>query len=178
MQFIYQEVPNMKKFTLTLCLLIECVLSVACSNDETTDSSIVGTWQLTTWTINIPMDLNNDSITSTNLLDEATCDNNETLVFESNGTVSSNSTYNPQVNISLLESTDDYLWDVVCDTEGTIGLAGSYTQNNNSITLFNTTAVVSDNQLTIVYENAIDIYNEDFTQVVTKKDLTLVYTKK
>jgi hypothetical protein len=143
------------------------------------DSSVVGSWQLTTWSVFIPIDLNNDAITNNNLLNEATCDNNETLIFESNGTVSSNSTYNPQVYISLVNgTTDNYSFDVDCDTEGAIGLAGTYTQNNNSITLFNTTAVINGNQLTVVYENAIDIYNEGFTEIMDTKDLTLVYTKK
>ncbi len=170
----------MTKFISILYFIFVFAFLSSCSKDDiNSDSSVVGSWQLTTWSVFIPIDLNNDAIASNNLLNEATCNNNETLIFESNGTVSSNSTYNPQVNISLVNgTTDNYSFDVDCDTEGTIGIAGIYTQNNNSITLFNTTAVISGNQLTVVYENAIDIYNEGFTEIVDTKDLTMVYTKK
>lgn len=174
--------PNMRKFTLIVCLIVLFASLASCSEDDSIDSndnSIVGTWELTTWTIQIPIDLNNDANSSTNLLDEAECANNETLKFDANGIVSSNMSYNPEVRISLLEgTTNSFVFDVVCDIEGVIGIAGDYTYNNNSVTLFDHTAIVNEDQLTIVYEDAIDIYNEDFTEVVMTKDLTLVYTKK
>jgi hypothetical protein len=171
----------MSKFTLTSCLLYIFVFLTACSNDDSSDFnaiSVIGTWELTTWTIQTPINLNNDAIFSTNLLDEAPCDNNEILIFDVDGTVSSNMTYNPQVTISLLSNAlDDYVFIVSCDMQGSIGTAGSYTQNNNLVNLFNTTAVIDGNQLTLIYEDAIDIYNEDFTEISFSKDLTLVYTK-
>lgn len=169
----------MKRFTLTLCLIVFIAFLFSCSEDDANDDSVVGTWELTTWTIEIPIDLNSDTLTSTNLLDEAICDNNERLIFDANGTVSSNATYNPQITVSLIDGTTDvYIFNVVCDMEGIIGTAGEYSQNNNSVTLFDKTAVITGNQLTIVYEDAIDIYNEELTEVMITKNLTLVYTKK
>lgn len=174
----------MSKFLSILSLAFVFSMFTSCFKDgddlnKFNDFSVVGTWELTMWTIQESIDLNDDTISSMNLLDEASCDNNETLKFDDNGTVSSNMTYNPQVTISLRDgSTDDYIFNVVCDMDGTIGTASEYTQNSNSVTLFNTSAVLNGNQLTVVYEDAIDIYNEALTEVVATKDLTLVYTKK
>ncbi len=169
----------MRKFNSILCIIIALSFLVSCSKDDPKDDSIVGTWQLTTWTIQVPIDLNNDNVANENLLVEAMCENNETLVFEANGTVSSLATYNPDVTVSLLDETNEvYAFTVICDTEGVIGISGSYSQNNNSVSLFNTTATINGNQLTVVYEDAIDIYNEQLTEVLATRDLTLVYTKK
>ncbi|MEZ4793000.1 MAG: hypothetical protein R2783_05945 [Gelidibacter sp.] len=169
----------MKNVISILFILIFGFLSLSCSKDGGDDPSVVGEWELATWTINVPIDLNDDGITSTNLLDEATCDNSERLIFDVNGTVSSNATYNPHVTISLVDgTTDGYVFNVDCDTEGSIGIAGTYTQNGNLVTLFDSTASIDGNLLTIVYEDAIDIYDEDLSTVLTTKDLTLVYYRK
>jgi hypothetical protein len=176
---IHSIAPKMRKFTFILFTFTILTIATACSKDDSNVPSIVGTWELTTWSINVPIDLNNDLITSTDLLDEAICANEETLVFEANGTVSSNATYNPQVMVSLLDgTTEEYLFNVECDTEGSIGIAGSFTQNDQSVTLFNTMATLSGNQLIVVYENAIDVYNQNLTEVIDMKDLILIYTKK
>ncbi len=170
----------MKNNSLLVILFLVFIFYNSCSNDEDSNqTSLVGTWELTTWTIGIPIDLNNDSVASSNLLDEAGCANNETVVFEIDGTVSFISTYNPTVNISLIgETSETYLFDVQCDLDGTIGLAAPYDQNGDTVTFLNNTANINGNQLTIVYQDAIDIYNEDFTQILTRKDLTLIYSKK
>lgn len=156
------------------------IICNSCSNDDDSNqTSLVGTWELTTWTIGVPIDLNDDSVASSNLLDEADCTNNDTVVFKTDGTVSFNSTYNPTVNISLIDETSEtYLFDIQCDLDGTIGLVATYEQNGDTVTFLNNTAIINGNELTIVYQNAIDIYNEDFTQILTKKDLTLIYSKK
>ena len=162
-----------------IVLILTAVFGSSCAKNESEKVSIVGIWQLTTWTIQVPIDINGDMVKSTNLIDEAVCANNETLVFDDSGTVSSNMTYNPKVTVYVLNgSMDDYIFDIACDTEGTIGLSGSYSQNGSNISLFNTNAVISGNQLTITYANAIDIYNEDLTEVLETKDLTLIYIKR
>ncbi len=170
----------MKNNSLFVILFFVLILCNSCSNDDDSNqTSLVGTWELTSWNIGIPIDINNDSVASTNLLDEADCVNNETVVFETNGTVSFNSSYNPTFNISLIgETSETYLFDIQCGLEGTIGLAGTYEQNGDTVKILNNTATINGNQLIIVYQNAIDIYNEDFTQILIKKDLTLIYSKK
>lgn len=151
----------------------------SCSKDDSNEVTVIGTWELTTWTVNIPVDLNNDTVKSTNLLDESVCENNELLIFETNGTVLSNNTFNPSVVISQLNSNRDvYLFDVQCDLDGSIGLAGTFSQNENNIMLFNTTAVIVGNQLTVTFQDAVDIYNEDLTEILSSKDLILIYARK
>ncbi|HLT33291.1 MAG TPA: hypothetical protein VKZ98_05830 [Aquaticitalea sp.] len=172
----------MKRFIPFLCCCITFFVSISCSkdyDDNIQNSNILGVWELAGWSLDIEMDLNNDSVFSTNLLDEAPCQNYETLIFEADGTFSSNRTFNPTVNISLVNgTTDSYVFDVACDTEGTIGLAGPFTQTGNMVTLLGNTAMINGNQLSIVYENAVEIYNEDFTEVVDTKNLTVIYGRK
>lgn len=167
----------MKKIVLVL-VVIFLVFFTSCSIEPIEDVSFEGTWKLTAWSVNIPVDLNNDVISSTNLLDEIDCVINETLVFDNDGIVVSNLTFNPKVNISLINSeTNSYEFSVECDTEGVIATASSYTKSNNTIIINNRVSHIDDNELTMVFENAIEVYNEDFTAVIAIKDLTLVYTK-
>jgi hypothetical protein len=167
----------MKNLFFIFCMA--SVIFTSCSSDGGDgDTSIVGTWKLTTWSINMPLDLNNDGVSSTNLLDEVGCTNNETLVFEANGVISSNDSFNPKIAVILLDDTaNDYVFDIVC-AEGVIGFATSYTQTNDNTVVFNDKeSTISGHQLSCVYEDAIKIYNEDLTEVVATKNLTLVYTK-
>ncbi len=174
----------MSKFFSILSLVFVFIVSTSCFKDQDdlnnlNNFSVLGSWELSTWTLQIPIDLNDDGISSINLLDEALCDNNETLKFETNGTVSSNMSYNPQVLIKIINGTmEDYIFEVVCDMDGSVSSVGTYTQNNELISLFGTIATINGNQLTIVYENSIYIYNEDLTEILDTKDLNLVYTKK
>ncbi|MEZ4802471.1 MAG: hypothetical protein R2797_06830 [Gelidibacter sp.] len=170
----------MKNLFIKIILVVLVINFSSCSkDDENRITSIIGTWELTTWTIGIPMDLNDDGIFHDNLLVESNCANNETLFFESNGTFSSNLSYNPTVLIHMENNdNENYIFDVTCDTEGTIGLSGSYEQNGNEVLLIEKMAILSNNQLTVIYENAIDIYNEDDDEIVASRDLTLIYTKK
>ena len=167
----------MKKIVLVL-LVISLVFFTSCSTEPINDAFFQETWKLTEWSVGISMDLNKDMVSSTNLLDEIDCGNNETLVFDNQGTVVSNLTFNPKVDISLINaSTNAYDFFVECDREGVLSSASSYTKNNNTIIINNSVFNIDNNELTVVFENAVDIYNEDFTAVVATKDLTLVYTK-
>lgn len=171
----------MKKLLLSLCCAILLVSFTSCSTDDTqdsNDSSIVGVWTLNAWNIEDGLDMNNDGITSTNLLDEIDCSRNETLFFDKNGVVSLNTTFNPDLNISLLNSeTNTYNFDITCDTDGIVSLATEYTIENSMITIGESVAEIEGGQIFLVFEDRIKIYNEDFTQVIETKDLTLVYNK-
>lgn len=169
----------MTRFNSIFFFLMLSIFLASCSKEDSNVESVVGTWELTTWTVNIPIDLNNDTVTSTNLLDESVCENNELLIFETNGTVFSNNTFNPSVIVSQLNATPDaYVFDVQCDLDGSIGLAETFSQNENNIMLFNTTAVIVGNQLTVTFQDAVDIYNEDRTEILSSKDLILIYARK
>jgi len=162
-----------------LVLGIASFISVACSN-EPLDSSVVGSWKLTEVNINLPngFDINNDGVRNTNLLDEIDCANKEVLTFEPNGVMQSNLTFNPDVDIFLLdEATQNYAFNVKCDLEGAIGYATSYIQEGEIIKYNNRSAFLVGNQLYMIFKSAIAIYNSDGSEIVDIEDLTLVYTK-
>lgn len=166
----------MKNILLTLCFA--SLLLTSCFSDGDDDFAIVGAWQLSAMNVEGGFDINNDGTISSNLLNEIDCINNETLVFESNGVVTSNLTFNPHIKIALLDGTsDDYVFDVVCDEEGVISFATTYAYNNKIVVINESIATFGNNQLSRIFEDAIQIYNEDFTEVVATKNLTLVYTK-
>ncbi|MFG6685518.1 hypothetical protein ACGK9U_02980 [Mariniflexile sp. HNIBRBA6329] len=166
----------MKNILLILCFTP--LLLTSCFRDGDDDFAIVGVWQLSAMNVEDGFDINNDGTISSNLLNEIDCINNETLVFESNGVVTSNSTFNPHIKIALLDgASDEYIFNVVCDEEGVISFATTYAYNSKVVVINESIATFANNQLSRVFEDAIQIYNEDFTEVVTTKDLTLVYTK-
>lgn len=171
----------MNKLFLTVITAFVLVLGTSCATEELEDSnnlSIKGVWNLTAWNIDNGFDINNDGIISTNLLNEISCHQNETLLFEANGVVSLNTTFKPNLEIYLLNSrVEQYSFNLECDTEGVVSLATSYTKSGNTIMIGETEASIEINQMSIVFENSIEIYNEDFTEVLETRDLTLVYIK-
>ncbi|WP_339894089.1 hypothetical protein [uncultured Algibacter sp.] len=171
----------MNKLILNLCITFVLVCFTSCSTDDTQDSnnsSITGVWKLTAWNIEGGFDINNDGTVSSNLLNEIDCSRNETLFFDNNGVVSLNTTFNPDINIALLnEETSKYSFDITCDTEGVISLATEYTIKGSIITIGESEAMIEGHQISLVFEDRIKIYNEDFTEVLETIDLTLVYNK-
>ena len=171
----------MNKLLLNLYIAFVLVSFTSCSKDDMQDSnnsSITGVWKLTAWNVDGGFDFNNDGTVSTNLLNEIDCSRNETLFFDKKGVVSLNTTFNPKIDIALLnELTSEYNFNVTCDTEGVVSLATSYTVNGSMIFIGESEAQFDGNQISLIFEDRIKIYNEDFTQVVDTKDLTLVYNK-
>ncbi|HUH26801.1 hypothetical protein [Gelidibacter sp.] len=161
-----------------LFLTITFSILLSISKDEV-KNPVVGGWQLTSWTVGIPIALKASKHVTTNLLDQTSCDVNEVLSFDKDGIVISQDSFNPKITIRLKNgSSDVYIFEEVC-AEGTIGFATDYSQKTNGEIQFNgTIGVVENNQLTVVYKDAIKIYNEALTEVIESKDLTLVYKKK
>ena len=171
----------MKQINAIFSLVCLMMLSVACSKDSSSKSAIEGKWKLTYWGAEVPMDLNNDGFVNVNLLKETTCPNHEILSFDSNGVVSSEDTFNPNVMIAELidEASSSYDIQIEC-AEGVIGFAMDYSYDNTNGNVQigeTTTATINEGLLTIVYGGAVEIYNAELTEVVATKDLTKVYTK-
>ncbi|GAA3598467.1 hypothetical protein Q4Q39_19855 [Flavivirga amylovorans] len=165
----------MNKLLFILCFAL---FITSCSSEDDGDMSVVGTWKLTAWDVVGGFDINNDGTTNTNILDEIECENNETLTFDVNNVVASNKTFNPDVNIALQEgTTDKYMFNVACDEEGIIGLATSYSQNLDIVLFNGIESTVIGNQLFRLMKGSIKIYNEDFTEIITTRDVTFVYTR-
>ena len=147
-----------------------------CAEDNSSNYQI-GKWDLVSYSVGISIDLNNDTIFNENLLDEINCKNQETLVFEDD-IVSDNKTFNPDIKISLINAENkQYDFKVECDTQGVIGFATDYTKSADTITFQNRISIIKGNTLTRVLKDNIVIYNAEGTEVVDKKDLTLVYKK-
>ncbi|OUS01925.1 hypothetical protein A9Q86_04550 [Flavobacteriales bacterium 33_180_T64] len=154
------------------------MLSASCSSDDIdVNSSIIGSWKLTNYNIGVSVDIDKDDIENLNLLNELNCSNNEILIFESNGTVSSNDTFNPNIDISKSNLNGDYVFYVEC-AEGVIGFATLYnTLNDDTVEFNDKPSAIIGNTLTRVFENVIEVYNEDFSEIIETKHLTLIYTK-
>ena len=91
--------------------------------------------------------------------------------------MASNDSFHHIIDISKSDLTSEYIFDIEC-SEGYVSFAAIYIQeNSNTVEFNNHTSVITNNELIRVYENAIEIYNEDFTEIVEVKNLTLVYTK-
>ncbi|WP_178984017.1 hypothetical protein [Winogradskyella helgolandensis] len=161
----------------SVCFLIGLLgLTTSCSDKN--EHGVVGTWLLTTRTVNIPFDVNQDGVSNTNLIAEINCNERETLTFEINGTVSSGNEFSNVLRYFKEENTDVYKVNSDCNREGIISFASEYsTPEENTIKVSARVYVLNGDTLTTVYKNAVDIYNEDFTEVIETKDLTLVYTK-
>lgn len=145
-----------------LFILLLSLLSLSCTDEIYKLASVEGIWSLTGYNVEEAFDINNDGIKSINLLEEIECANNEILIFESNGVMSSNSTFNPSIIIALINGTTyDYMFNVQCDLEGVVGIASSYSQNDDVVRYNNHIATIIDNQLNIVFKDAMEIFNMD-----------------
>lgn len=165
----------------SFCLLFLAITFIVLSSISTNEvkNPLIGGWELTNWTVGLPVNLIDTNEFTTNLLDQTSCDVKEVLTFDNNGIVTSENTFGPKITIRLKEGTSDvFMFEEICG-EGQIGYAAQYVGDSNGNVQFNNiVGVVVDRQLTVIYKDAIKIYNETLTEVVESKDLTLVYTKK
>lgn len=171
----------MNKCIVFLFSLFVLVSITGCSSDDeqnNNQSKIQGIWKLSAWNVEDGFDMNFDSVVSTNLLNEIDCTQNETLLFDANGIVSSNNTFNPDLEIVLInEATQEYSFSIECDIEGVIGFATLYSVKGNNVLFGENNAILDGNHISILFENSIEIWNNDLTQIVDTKDLTTVYIK-
>jgi len=150
-----------------------------CSNGVS-DEEIEGTWQLTAWIGEEPIDINGDGTESLNFLDEFNCYENEFLVFEVGGTGESESNSYAEIEMDLVVgTTNDYEYQVNCIQEVEVATL-TWTQSGNSISITsdgeNFDKTLSGNTLSIFVPEGFFAANEDFL-LTTIQDLTFVYIK-
>ncbi len=151
---------------------------IGCSSEDRFDVSVVGKWELTAWEVEGGFDIDKDGTASINILNEIDCSNNEILAFEASGVIAATMTYNPDLQIALLDgTTDTYEFTISCDNQGIIGLATTYEHEADKVTFNNMQFTLTDNQLSRVIQGGLKIYNEALTEVVATKDLTVVYIR-
>lgn len=150
-----------------------------CINDQPTE--LVGTWKLTDWNGEEPIDLNNDGTESVNFLDEIDCYNNETLVFNNDNTGVAMSTSYADFDIFLeVGSTDtfDFSYDCVDEIENT---DITWMQSGNIVSItdpFSTSDwTLNGNTLSITIPEGFTVINADDANVSVIQDLTFIYTK-
>lgn len=162
----------------------ELVLIEDTINPNTSD--IVGTWLLTAWNGEEPIDLNNDGIQNINFLDEMDCYNNETMVFNQDGTGVSHSTSYADIYMELeIGTTDSYNFQIDCIDE-VEDANFNWTQVGNTIIMlvddgFGETEelywTLEGNQMFMTFPEGFFVFATDDTTVTTIQDLTFVYTK-
>jgi|GEM_PF-1144532 len=152
-----------------------------CSITNEGNAEIEGTWKLTSWLGENPIDLNNDGEESLDFLDEIDCYNNETLVFNADGTgvsmSTSYATFTSEVETGTTNSFDFFV-ECTAEVENT---NFTWTDNGSQLTVtiagdaYNYT--VDGNELSIfVPSGFVAMDGEDFT-VTVNEDLTFIYTK-
>ncbi|RZN81023.1 MAG: hypothetical protein EVB11_10700 [Winogradskyella sp.] len=152
-----------------------------CTITTSPDADIVGTWLLTAWIGEEPIDLNNDGAENVNFLEEMDCYNNETLVFNNDGTGASVSTSFADIEIFLeVGSTNSVDFNVECiEEDETTDFTWQQSGTMVSITdVFGTNDWELDgNTLSILIPEGFSVINTDDASVNTIQDLTFVYTK-
>ncbi len=167
---------TLNKIFSIFCLVGLLSVATACSDKK--EHSVVGMWVLTTRTVDIPFDGNQDGVAHINLLKEIDCNKEETLTFEANGTVSSGNEFSNVLHYFKEDGTNIYKINSDCNTEGIISFASEYRINEeDTIMISNRVYVLKENTLTTTYKDAVEIYNEDATEVIETKDLKLIYSR-
>lgn len=152
-----------------------------CSSDGGEPTEVVGTWLLTAWNGTEAIDLNNDGTDSTNFLDEMDCYNNETIVFNPDGSGIAMSTSYADIEIFIeAGTTDSYDFTVTC-IEEVENTDMTWTQSGNTVSItdaFGTTDwTLNGNTLSITIPEGFSVVNTDDATVEVTQDLTFVYTK-
>ncbi len=152
-----------------------------CTMTTTPEADIVGTWLLTAWIGEEPIDLNNDGTENTNFLEEMDCYNNETLVFNNDNTGMTVSTSFADIEIFLEDGSDsefDFTVDCILENEST---EFTWSQSGSTITttdVFGTFDWELDgNTLSTTIPEGFTVINIEDATVSTIQDLTFVYTK-
>ncbi len=151
-----------------------------CSGTTQPEAMIVGTWKLTSWSSENPYDLNNDGTQSENLLDEMDCYTNELLIFNEDGTATSESNSYAEISVELVVGTEnDYDFTIECIDEIDI-TNGSWEESDNTVTFTSDgqeiIMTLFDDELSFVFPSGFISVSEDASVEITE-DLTFIYTK-
>ena len=169
----------MKKIFL---LAFSSIALLSCGSDDeaTPNNSLQGTWKVTSFTTNVPVDFNNDGVSSTNFLTESGCYDNSTLLFGNNNEVTA-AFQDLDVTLDInFENPEASIYEINCLPSAAV--AGTWTQNNNSVTVTidgePAIMILNGNTLTAVFNEFVDIETFDGTETVYEvTGATLVFTK-
>lgn len=158
------------------------ILFASCSSDDDKGVAIEGTWKMTAFKSQNAYDLNGDGVISNDIMGETNCYQDETLVFNSNGTGANISTSYLEISLEIVAGTaDEYEYTVECVDENTT-TAFTWSQNGDAVTVTESGVTISaaqdGNVLTFVVSNGFNIEVEGEEGIeITTEDLTIEYTK-
>lgn len=163
------------------------LLSLAsCSEDDSTavntETSIVGTWKLTSFNMNESFDLNNDGTASTSLISESGCYNNSNIVFNSNG-IAYATIEELEINLDIVVGTENTMEYTIACLPGT-SQGAAYIVEGNTVTVVapgedSLSLTKSGNTLSVSIPQMTSVPVEDTNGEVTYDFIgaTLVFTK-
>jgi hypothetical protein len=151
-----------------------------CEVNDEEETGIEGTWLLSDWVGETDIYLNGDGVESLNFLDEMDCYENETIVFNLDGTAVSTSTSFASFIFDIeVGTTDQFTYSFECEfedenTDLTWSQSGGVVAIDDGMTVSDFT--LSGNQLSVLIPDGFFAFSSDFTATTTQ-DLIFVYTK-
>ncbi|WP_026754062.1 lipocalin family protein [Sediminibacter sp. Hel_I_10] len=174
------------KLSKLLLLSILCVTVFSCSSDDDDNDSAVsavGIWKLTAINLETPFDLNMDGTASTNFMAETDCYQNETILFNADGTGSFNYTSYAEIGIELnMDTNEDPIYTVECIDEIEFDTF-NWVQNGNQITNPDdndpdSSLTISGSQIILLLPGGFYASSpDDDSSVEVTSDITYIYTK-
>lgn len=154
----------------------------SCGSDDeaTTNTSLIGTWKVTSFTTNVPVDFNNDGVSSTNFITESGCYNNSNLLFAANS-VATAAFQDLDVTLDIdFVNPENSVYTIDCLPGAPI--VGSWAQAGNSITVTidgePAVMTLNGNTLTAVFPEFVDVETYNGVETVYETTgATLVFTK-
>ncbi len=173
----------MKKILLVVLL---AVTAFACGTDDdaSSDVSVSGTWNLTYFGGETPVDFNGDGTASANIITETGCYAGSNIVFMSEGTAIVNNTTYADIAV-VVESGNETnaSYDVTCESDPE-AIPATWTKNGTTIAIQqNGGTTISGTQdgdqitFTIQSGSVVEVINDDGTTATVIEDLSLVYEK-
>ncbi|MCB0462842.1 MAG: lipocalin family protein [Flavobacteriaceae bacterium] len=169
----------MRKLILALFTCLSFIVFTSCTTEDIDDTStILGEWTLTSWTVDAPIDLNNDGTPQSEFSPGCLTDSTINFMDVSNATVffSSEVTYNTRMENGKV------IFMTSCSTDSDrMPTLGEYTINNNSVMIdLEGEAMVltlSGNTLTMTVPNGFIAKDIDTFETTVMQDITYIFTR-
>ncbi len=171
----------MKKSLLFLYFLIACIPITSCSQDDAVfESAISGVWELSAWNVDTPIDLNNDGVSSTNLLKEFGCLAGSELIFKD--AVNATIFYSSEVAFNVEIQNESQFFMFICGTNSnSVPRQITYVHQENSVILNDRgeelVLNLSQNTLSMLVPNGFVARDVNSQAVVISQDIIYVFTR-
>ena len=146
-------------------------LFFACSSsDSSSSTSPVGTWKLTSFTTQEPVDANNDGTATTNFINESGCYDNSTIILNADHTATV-SLQELDLGLDIVAgTTNDYEFTTDCYNGDTS--TGTWTQSGNNVTI----TVDGQPETITISGNTFALNIPEFTEIPSESNGVISYT--